>query len=89
MVALLVGSGRAVGVDVEEERRFDRVKLDLRLLGRSEAAALSRLAPQRRPTRLAEHWALKEALAKALIWSSFCQQPVVDWPVGAARGSAW
>ena len=65
MVALLVSRGRAVGVDVERECRFSPSELNLSLLGRSEAAELRRLPPQRRPARFAEYWGLKEAYGKA------------------------
>ncbi|MGO9249047.1 MAG: 4'-phosphopantetheinyl transferase family protein [Solirubrobacteraceae bacterium] len=65
MVALVVSRDRAVGVDVEHERRFIPSEIDLPLLGASEAAGLSLLAPDCRPARFTEHWTLKESYAKA------------------------
>ena len=65
MTTVLLGEGREVGVDVESAQRFAMAELPLSLLGEREIAGLNRLPLAQRPVRLIEHWALKEAYAKA------------------------
>lgn len=65
MVVLLVARDRAVGVDVEGERRFLPSQVPLSLMGADETADLLSLPPRQRPGRFLELWTLRESYAKA------------------------
>ena len=77
IAVLLVGRDRAVGVDVEGERRLRASELPLHLLGPAEIERLQSLSPARRAVRFLEHWTLKEAYAKAR--GSGLELPLEDW----------
>lgn len=77
IAVLLVGRDRAVGVDVESERRPLPGDLLRRLLGPDELEGLRALSPARRRVRFLEHWTLKEAYAKAR--GSGLELPLAGW----------
>lgn len=77
IAVLLVGRDRAVGVDVESERRPLSADLPRRLLGPGELEGLRALPPARRSVRFLEHWTLKEAYAKAR--GSGLELPLAGW----------
>jgi 4'-phosphopantetheinyl transferase len=66
LVACAIGSGCAVGIDVEVVDPSVRARdLAGRFFARSEAIALEACAAGERPGRFAELWTLKEAMLKA------------------------
>jgi len=65
IVLLLVGSGCALGVDVESAERCVDVDAAVSLLGPGELADLGSRSGAGRRRRFLEYWTLKEAYAKA------------------------
>ena len=80
IAVLLVGRDRAVGVDVESERRIFGADLPRRLLGPAELEDLQALPAGCQPVRFLEHWTLKEAYAKAR--GSGLELPLAGWEFG-------
>lgn len=67
IVACAIGSGVAVGVDVERIRAVDdTLSLAREFFSRSEAASLESMSDRSRRARFFELWALKESYSKAL-----------------------
>lgn len=65
LVALLVGWGRDVGVDVEQLTRRAPIEVANRFFAASEWQALAGLAPADRASRFWDYWTLKESYIKA------------------------
>lgn len=67
LAVLVVGDGRAVGIDVERSRTIPRVEeLAAGLFARDEAEALRSAEPAARSTLFLTLWTRKEAVAKAM-----------------------
>jgi 4'-phosphopantetheinyl transferase len=66
LVAVLVGGGGTIGVDVEPVNRSISDALSRAFLGDAEARSLALLHQSDRQQRLLGYWTLKEAYAKAL-----------------------
>ena len=66
LIALSVTRGGAVGIDVENVvTRAASIGIAERFFSPSEAAALSRVPPERQSDRFFEYWTLKESYIKA------------------------
>jgi 4'-phosphopantetheinyl transferase len=66
MVAMAVGSGLRLGIDVEAFARRRNLEIARRYFSAREIAGLHALPPEEQPRRFLELWTLKEAYLKAV-----------------------
>ncbi len=66
LVAMAVGAGMRLGVDVESLERRRSLQIAQRYFSAREIAALEALPPAAQPRRFIELWTLKEAYLKAI-----------------------